>query len=173
MHSRLSRSVPESHQHVAGTLSNQPTTKTTHPYMVWATKLTQHQTVTAHKMFWFWTRVFLYPSMPHKSQSWNQRCTSQSALLIHIHREARFTLKMFTLKKTIHMWPATMKWVVMCQMAIFMFSFSSESKSYTIYNGENHFLIRGLVAELHVFEYGGMTFGTFEKTCSKCWRLPC
>ena len=40
----------------------------------------------------------------------------------------------------------------------------SESKYYAIYNGENHFKIRGLVAELHVFEYGG----TFEKTCFKC-----
>ena len=41
----------------------------------------------------------------------------------------------------------------------------SESKFYAFYNGENHFQIRGLVAELHVFEYGGTTFGTFEKTC--------
>ena len=52
----------------------------------------------------------------------------------------------------------------MCQIAIFMFIFS-ESKFYAIYNGENHFQIRGLVAKLHVFEYGGTTFGTFEKTC--------
>ena len=44
----------------------------------------------------------------------------------------------------------------------------SESKFYTFYNGENHFQIRGLVAELHVFEYGGMTFGTFGKICFKC-----
>ena len=44
----------------------------------------------------------------------------------------------------------------------------SESKFYAIYNGKNHFQIRGLVAELHVFEYGGTTFGTFEKTCFKC-----
>ena len=42
--------------------------------------------------------------------------------------------------------------------------FFSESKFYAIYNGENHFQIRGLMAELHVFEYGGTTFGTFEKT---------
>ena len=48
----------------------------------------------------------------------------------------------------------------MCRMAIFMFIFS-ESKFYAIYNGENHFQIRWLVAELHVFEYGGTTFGTF------------
>ena len=47
----------------------------------------------------------------------------------------------------------------MCQMANF-FLFS-ESKSYAIYNAENHFKIGGLVAEIHVFEYGGMTFGTF------------
>ena len=46
-----------------------------------------------------------------------------------------------------------------------------ESKFYAIYNGENHFQIRGLVAELHAFEYGGTTFATFEKTCFKCWRL--
>ena len=39
----------------------------------------------------------------------------------------------------------------------------SESKFYDIYNGENHFQVRGQVAELHVFEYGGTTFGTFEK----------
>ena len=45
----------------------------------------------------------------------------------------------------------------------FMFLYFSESKFYTIYNGENHFQIRGLVAELHAFEYGGTTFGTFEK----------
>ena len=44
----------------------------------------------------------------------------------------------------------------------------SESKFYAIYNGENHFQIRGLVAELHAFQYGGMAFGTFEKTCFKC-----
>ena len=35
---------------------------------------------------------------------------------------------------------------------VFIFS---ESKFYAIYNGEKHFQIRGLVAELHVFEYGG------------------
>ena len=48
---------------------------------------------------------------------------------------------------------------------VFIFS---ESKFCAIYNGENHFQIRGLVAELQVFEYGGTTFGTFEKTCFKC-----
>ena len=48
---------------------------------------------------------------------------------------------------------------------VFIFS---ESKFYASYNGENHFQIRGLVAELHVFEYGGMTLGTFGKTCFKC-----
>ena len=41
----------------------------------------------------------------------------------------------------------------------------SESKLYAIYIGENHFQIRGLVAELQVFEYGGTTFRTLEKTC--------
>ena len=44
----------------------------------------------------------------------------------------------------------------------------SESKFYTIYNGENHFKVRGLLAELHVFGYCGTAFGTFEKTCFKC-----
>ena len=44
----------------------------------------------------------------------------------------------------------------------------SESTFFAIYNGENHFQIRELVAELHVFEYGGTTFGTFEKACFKC-----
>ena len=44
----------------------------------------------------------------------------------------------------------------------------SESKFVATYNGENHFQIRGLAAELHAFEYGRMTFGTFEKTCFKC-----
>ena len=48
---------------------------------------------------------------------------------------------------------------------VFIFS---ESKFYAIYNGENHFQIRGIVAELHVFEYGDTTFGTFEKACFKC-----
>ena len=49
----------------------------------------------------------------------------------------------------------------------FIFS-ETESKFYTIHNGENHFQIRGLVAKLHVFEYGGTTFGTFwVKTCFK------
>ena len=47
---------------------------------------------------------------------------------------------------------------------VFIFS---ESKFCAIYNGENHFQIRGLVAKLHVFEYGGMTFGTLGKTCFK------
>ena len=40
--------------------------------------------------------------------------------------------------------------------------------SCAIYNGETYFQIRGLVAELHVFVYGGMTFGTLGKTCFKC-----
>ena len=53
---------------------------------------------------------------------------------------------------------------------VFIFS---DSKFYAIYNGENHFQIRGLVAKLHVFEFGGATFSTFEKTCFKCWRLLC
>ena len=44
----------------------------------------------------------------------------------------------------------------------------SESKFYAIYNGENHFQIRVLVAELHAFEYGGTAFDTSEKTCFKC-----
>ena len=35
---------------------------------------------------------------------------------------------------------------------VFIFS---ENKFCAIYNGENHFQIRGLVAELHVFEYQG------------------
>ena len=33
----------------------------------------------------------------------------------------------------------------------------SESKFYAIYNGENHFQMRELVAELHVFEHDGTT----------------
>ena len=41
----------------------------------------------------------------------------------------------------------------------------SESKFCAIYNGENHFQIRGLVAELNVFEYGGTALGIFEETC--------
>ena len=44
----------------------------------------------------------------------------------------------------------------------------SESKFYAIYNGENDFQIKGLLAELHVSEYGGTTFGIFQKTCFKC-----
>ena len=48
---------------------------------------------------------------------------------------------------------------------VFIFS---ESKFYAIFNGEHHFQIRGLVAELHVFEYDGTTFGTFEKTYFRC-----
>ena len=48
---------------------------------------------------------------------------------------------------------------------VFIFS---ESQFYAFYKDENNFQIRGLVAELHVFEYGGATFGTFEKTCFKC-----
>ena len=48
---------------------------------------------------------------------------------------------------------------------VFMFF---ESEFYAIYSGENHFQIRGLVAELHVFEYGDTTFATLEKTCFKC-----
>ena len=43
-----------------------------------------------------------------------------------------------------------------------------ERKFYAIYNDENHFQIRGLVAKLHVSEYGSATFGTFEKTCLNC-----
>ena len=29
-------------------------------------------------------------------------------------------------------------------------------------------MVKTIFAELHVFEYGGTTFGTFEKTCFKC-----
>ena len=43
----------------------------------------------------------------------------------------------------------------------------SESKIDAIYSSENHFQIRGLVAELHAFEYGGTAFGTFEKKKKK------
>ena len=43
---------------------------------------------------------------------------------------------------------------------VFIFS---ESKFYAIYNSENHFQIRGLVAKLQVFEYGGTTFGNLGK----------
>ena len=43
-----------------------------------------------------------------------------------------------------------------------------ESKLYAFYNGETLFQIRGLAAELHAFEHGGTTIGTFEKTCFKC-----
>ena len=48
---------------------------------------------------------------------------------------------------------------------VFVFS---ESKFYAVYNGEKRFQIRGLVAELYVFEHGGTTFSTVEKTCFKC-----
>ena len=48
---------------------------------------------------------------------------------------------------------------------VFIFS---KSKFYAIYNGENHFQIRGLVAELHVYEHGGTISDTFEKTCFEC-----
>ena len=41
---------------------------------------------------------------------------------------------------------------------IFIFS---ENKFYAFFNGENHSQIRGLVAELHVCEYGGTIFGFF------------
>ena len=58
----------------------------------------------------------------------------------------------------------------MCQTAISIFFFFSESKLYALYYGEKHVQIRDLVAELHVFEYGGTIYSTFEKTCSKCWR---
>ena len=44
----------------------------------------------------------------------------------------------------------------------------SESKFYVLYNDENHFQIRGLVAELHGLEYSVTKFCTFEKTCLKC-----
>ena len=45
---------------------------------------------------------------------------------------------------------------------VFIFS---KGQFYALYNGEKHFQIRGLVAELHVFEYGGTKHGTIEKTC--------
>ena len=48
-----------------------------------------------------------------------------------------------------------------------VFTFS-ESKLYAIQNGKTHLRTRGRVAELYVFEYGGTTFGTSEKTCFKC-----
>ena len=53
-------------------------------------------------------------------------------------------------------------------LSFFFFCVFSESKFYAIYNGEDHFQIRELVSEVHVFECGGTTFVTFEKTCFKC-----
>ena len=47
----------------------------------------------------------------------------------------------------------------------------SENKLYAFYNGENHFQIRELAAELHVFEYGGTTLGPFGKSCFKNYML--
>ena len=44
---------------------------------------------------------------------------------------------------------------------VFLFT---ESKFFALYYGENHFQIRELVVELHVFECGGTTYGTYEKT---------
>ena len=44
-----------------------------------------------------------------------------------------------------------------------MFFVFSESKFDAIYSCENHFQIRGLVAEPHDFEYGGTTFGNLGK----------
>ena len=35
---------------------------------------------------------------------------------------------------------------------------------------KNHFQIRELIAEVHVFEYGGKAYDTFEKTCFKCFK---
>ena len=60
-------------------------------------------------------------------------------------------------------------------MTIFVgfFFLFPESKFYTIYNGENYFQIRGLVAELHVFEHGGTTVGTFGKQTNKQTKNPC
>ena len=49
-----------------------------------------------------------------------------------------------------------------------VFFYFLKSKFYAIYNGETHFQLSLLVAELRVFEYGSTTFGTFEKTCFKC-----
>ena len=43
---------------------------------------------------------------------------------------------------------------------VFIFS---RSKFYAIRNGEKHFEIRGLMAELHVLEYGGTTLGLLGK----------
>ena len=45
-----------------------------------------------------------------------------------------------------------------------VFYIVSERKFYAFYNGENHFQIRGLVAELHVSKHGCTTFRTFGKT---------
>ena len=52
----------------------------------------------------------------------------------------------------------------MCEDGHFYVFIFSESKFYVIYNGEKHFQIRGLVAELHVSEKGGTTFGSFGKS---------
>ena len=65
-----------------------------------------------------------------------------------------------TKQQDAYVWPATTEWVVMCQMAIFMF-YIFESKFHAIYNGENRFQIRGLVAELHVFEMVGRHLALF------------
>ena len=48
---------------------------------------------------------------------------------------------------------------------VFIFS---ESKFYAIYNDENHFQIRGLVVEQHVFKHGCTTLGDFDKASYKC-----
>ena len=51
----------------------------------------------------------------------------------------------------------------MCQMGHFYVSICSERKFYALCNGEHYFQRRELVAELHVFEYGGTALSTFEK----------
>ena len=64
----------------------------------------------------------------------------------------------------------TTKWVVMCQMAIFMFLYFLKVNSmlFTMVKPISNHRSSGRAT---CFEYGGTTFGTFGKTCFKCWRL--
>ena len=56
----------------------------------------------------------------------------------------------------------------MCQMVIFMFLYFLKVNSMLFTMVKTILQIRGLVAELHVFEYGGTIFDTVGKTCFEC-----
>ena len=116
------------------------------------------------------------PALPHTNRHkyTNKQPSSNIPVLIHPHRHPPFFIFISyfhlcflqELAKSVH-------WLPVCDPpprmsrnvpdGHFHVVIFSENKFYAFYNDENYFQIRELVVELHVFEYGGMTFSILRK----------